>query len=235
MKYSEFKAALPESKRASDPLWARWVLRPLSLPMAWILYRMGLSANSVTLSCILLSIIAALFLGIGTQGLAVSGALIFSIVALGDCVDGNIARATEKTGPRGEWMDALCGYTVYAVLPLALGFRAESCYALEQLPGFWVLLGAVMSSANLYMRVIHQKYVSMALQSSDSNGNTANKGSLIKRISGEAGMVGWMMPFLFLSVVMGLEWLFLILYSFFYLATATGITGNLVLKVIRQG
>ena len=48
------------------------------------------------------------------------------LIALTDCIDGNVARARGETGPGGEWMDALSGYTVYALLPFSLGIHLSS-------------------------------------------------------------------------------------------------------------
>lgn len=231
LSYSEFKAALPSRKRDTDTMWAKIALRPLSQPVAWGLYRLGVSGNAVSFSCVALSIIGVLMLALGTQEVAVVAAVIFNIVGLGDCVDGNIARASKKNGPGGEWVDALAGYAVYAVLPLGLGWRVETTAVSGHPPGMWVLLGALAVSSNLFMRVLHQKY-----KNEFPEQGTANSGrtSLASRVSGEAGLAGWMMPLLFASLLASVEHWFLILFSAFYCLAASAITLSLTRRVLLE-
>jgi len=228
MRYSQFKLALPAAKRKSDPLWARVVLRPLSLPVAWVLMRVGVSGNAVSVAGVVLAICAFFLLASASQYVALFGAFLFFVVSLGDCVDGNIARAKGETGPMGDFMDALGGYTVYALLPLGLGFRAESIFTQEQFSGVFILLGAVIAVSNLYMRLVHQKYVNMMIAGevrSNTDGTSA-KDSLAKRVSSELGLIGWMMPLLVLAVLFSYEWVYLVVYAFFYVAACLVMTAK---------
>ena len=236
MNYSEFRQALPIEKEKNDPFWAKLVLRPLSLPVAWGLYRMGVSANMVSISGAILAIAAAILLGSDGFFLAVVGAILFNIIALGDCIDGNIARAAKSAGPGGDFMDALGGYTVYAFMPLALGFRAESLYALEGISGIWVLLGALMGVSNIYMRIVYQKYLNMRLSimTQVEINAPSPKTSMVKRVSGELGFVGWMMPLLLIVVVVRWEHWYLLFYSVFYIMAASVITTKMVLRILAK-
>ena len=235
LKYSDFISALPVEKKESDPVWARYVLRPASLPLAWLLMRAGLSGNTVSLVGIVLAIVAAFALAAPALAVALTGVLLFFLVSLGDCVDGNIARARGEMGPEGEFMDALGGYTVYAVLPLAVGFRAESTQGLEDVPGALMLVGSFVAVSNLYVRLVHQKYVNTARVSRVSTPSPEQpaKESLAKRISGELGLVGWMMPLLLIAVAFGFEWLYLAVYALFYGLVSFAVTAKTALQVYR--
>lgn len=236
LNYSDFISALPNEKKNSDPLWARYFLRRVSLPVAWFLMRSGLSGNAVSLIGVILSMVAAVMLAGSTLGIAIIGAFLFLLVSLGDCVDGNIARAKGETGPMGDFMDALGGYTVYALLPLALGFRAESIQGIDELPGLLMLLGAAVAVSNLYMRLVHQKYLNMMIDSQVgtlSASGTA-KEPVAKRISSELGLIGWMMPLLLLAVTFGLEWLYLVAYALFYGLASVAMTAKTALLAYRS-
>ena len=237
MLYSDFKLSLPDSKKRSDPFWARHVLRPLSLPSAWVLMRLGLSGNAVSVIGVVLAFVAALMLASAAQFFALMGAVLFLLVSFGDCVDGNIARAKRETGPMGDFMDALGGYTVYALLPLALGFRAETVHEVGELSGVLMLLGALLAVSNLYMRLVHQKYVNMTIKNgaSASSDRQSAKDSLAKRVSSELGLIGWMMPLLLVAVVFGLEWLYLIIYAAFYGLAALVMTTKTGFLAYRAG
>ena len=39
MDYSEFKALSVEAKRGLDPLWSRFIYRPISFPTGWFFYK----------------------------------------------------------------------------------------------------------------------------------------------------------------------------------------------------
>jgi len=197
---------------------------------------MGVSANMVSISGAILAIAAAILLGSDGLVLAVLGAVLFNTIALGDCVDGNIARAAKNAGPGGEFMDALGGYTVYAFMPLAIGFRAEALYAFESFSGVWILLGALMAVSNMYMRIVYQKYLNMRLSimKQEEMSTPSPKTSMVKRVSGELGFVGWMMPLLLIVVVVGWEPIYLLFYSSVYILAAGFITVKMVLRMLAK-
>jgi len=225
--YREFKAALPPVKRDTDTIWAKVALRPLSQPTAWLLYRAGVSGNAVSLACVVGTLAAGGMLALGSPTVAIVAIVIFNLVALGDCVDGNIARASGRTGPGGEWMDALSGYAVCAILPLALGWRLTVEEASQWPVALPLLVGAVASSANLFVRLIHHKF----LNGFGPEGSTSHqRRSLLGFFNGEASLGGWMMPLLLATYLMGASFWYLVAYAFFYCLGGAFITLRLVRK-----
>ena len=233
--YTELRASFPHEKKRSDPMFCRFFLRPLSFPVAWFLCRMGRSANQITLASMALSLAAFVVLIPGAFFLSFTAAILLLTVALGDCVDGNIARLRGDSGPSGEWMDALCGYTVYALLPLALGLQLELVGAHSLFAGMWVLVGAVTAISNLYLRLVYQKYVNSVKPIQFGEDDAGEKSGLLSRISGEVGLVGWMMPALLVAVLLGVEPLYLLFYCAFYFTAA--VVGTIVLarRILRTG
>ena len=228
--YSEFKALLGEAKRSSDPLWARFVYRPLSFPTGWFFYKIGMKANSISLLSILLAITSSLIIVFGSSDGIVLASFLMVLVALSDCIDGNVARARGETGPGGEWMDALSGYTVYALLPLTLGIHLYLHSPYAALPGLWIIVGSVTSIANLFLRLLYQKFVSSMLGESTQKG-LKGSGSLFSKFSSEMGLVGWMMPALLFASMLNMLEVYLAVYCFFYVMSAVLITIVLVRKV----
>jgi len=229
--YSEFKAMLGEAKRSSDPLWCRFIYRPLSFPTGWLFYKVGMKANSVSLLSIFLAVTSSLIMVFGSPGSIVLASFLMLLVALSDCIDGNVARARGETGPGGEWMDALSGYTVYALLPLTLGIHMYLHSPNAALPGLWIIVGAVTSIANLFLRLIYQKFLSSMLGESTQK-ELKGTGSLFSKFSSEMGLVGWMMPALLVASITNMLEAYLVVYCFFYLMSAILITLVLVRKVI---
>ena len=228
--YSEFKALLGENKRSSDPLWCRFIFRPLSFPIGWLFYKIGMKANSVSLLSILLAFTSSLIMVFGSADTMLLASFLMVLVALSDCIDGNIARARGETGPGGEWMDALSGYTVYALLPLSLGIHIYLNSPHAMLPELWIVVGAVTSIANLFLRLLYQKFVSSMLGKSTQEG-LKGSGSLFSRFSSEMGLVGWMMPSLLFASITNMLGIYLAFYCFFYATSAVLITIVLVRKV----
>ena len=223
LNYPQFKSLLNESKRNSDPIFCKFILRPLSFPIGWIFYKIGMKANTVSIVSILLTLISCNLILFGNDSKLIMASLIMILVALTDCIDGNIARARKETGPLGEWMDALSGYTVYALLPLSLGIYLSLNSNFEVMASIWVIIGAATSIANLYQRLIYQKFINSLIKHPIINELKKTKSALSK-LSGETGLVGWMMPLLFLATLANMLEIYLAAYCFFYIFSAMLIT-----------
>ena len=203
----------------------------LSFPAGWLIYKIGLTANQISLISIALTIISFFALIFFSPNYFILIPFLLLLVALLDCVDGNVARARGTTGPGGEWMDAFSGYTVYAFIPLALGIHIFLYHPFFNFPELWIIIGSLTSISNLLLRLLYQKFI---------NGNINNftqkeiRGdeSLFSKISSELGLVGWMMPaFLFASITNMLG-AYLALYCFFYMISVAIISIILVRKII---
>ena len=210
MNLEEFKNFLPEYKKKSDPIFCRFIYRPISIYFAWILFKIGISANIVSLTSIFLTSIACIFLVSGNFVNALISSILFFIVAISDCVDGNIARASKKNSLKGEWLDAFSGYFVYAFQPLSIGLYLEKNDNVSLFIGFWILCGSLISILNLLSRLIYQKSNNLLIQSKSIDQNLNYKKSF--SLGNEIGLVGFMMPLLLLSIIISkLEY-----YLFFY-------------------
>ena len=229
--FAEFKALLDEPKRRSDPIFCRLFLRPLSFPVGWLLYKVGVNANSISLLSILFAIVSSIYWIVGSAQYIFIASFLMLLVSLTDCIDGNLARARGETGPGGEWMDALSGYTVYALLPMSLGIHLSAHSSYVDHTKLWLILGAVSTIANLFQRLVYQKFLSSTMRQFSEIG-IQKQGYYFARFSGEMGLVGWMMPVLVLASITNKLELYLVTYCCFYLVSAILVTVVLVRKVI---
>jgi phosphatidylglycerophosphate synthase len=219
----DIRDSFPDDK--SDALWTRFVLRPLSFPLAWLFIKLGLSANQVTYISIICTLTGTgLFLS-GLDSLAVAAAVLFNVFALLDCVDGNIARTRTEGNPYGQWIDALGGYISYTAVFISTGVFVEMGSGLLDLGRVdFVFVGAVAATTNLLMRIQHQKFDNIRTESADDAEGQQSK-SIKKEISRNAGITGFLMPLVFLGTFFSALDIVLLAYAVFY--TSSWITTTL--------
>lgn len=165
MKYSiaSVAASLPKEKNSADSYWTRWVLRPLSFPVAALALNLGLTPNSVSWISAVCAVIGGGFLGAGMylshgygsvfQWTGIGLLFVFSVL---DCADGNMARTLKKPNVYGSWTDAVGGYIAYTAALLGLGLATE--YAAGGAGGGYAALGGVAAALNMLMRASVQSH-----------------------------------------------------------------------------
>jgi len=122
------RIAQPESVtgRRSEEHWTGHLyMRRVSIYGTRLALQLGLSADFVTGVMILVGLAAVLIVAIPGLWSAVVGALVVQIYLGLDCVDGEVARARNKIGARGIYLDRLGHYLVEGGLLVALGVRAS--------------------------------------------------------------------------------------------------------------
>ena len=163
MNFKQFKNYLSQSKKKSDPLFSKKFYRPLSLFLGWILYRYGFTANSISFLSILLGLISCLCYVSGNYTFSLLGSILILFIGITDCIDGNIARASNQLSLRGDWLDAISGYLLAAFSPISVGIYAFQNYSPFYIEGDWILLGAFMSINNILTRLTYQKFSNLIL------------------------------------------------------------------------
>lgn len=233
----DIRASLPPEKNRSDSYWTRWVLRPVSIPTAWLFLRFGISANAVSYSSGLIAILGGILMASGDFAWIAAGAAVLNLFAILDCADGNVARVTKTTGPWGAWADALGGYAAYASVLLGSGIAAQYL-APGELPGLetlaiplpeggWAAVGGLAAVANLFMRLAYQGYKNVA------GGGASSEIAGEKRLSENLGVTGFLIPATFVGTLTGtLPWIVLFYAAFYGAGCAYSVT-KLVRKVER--
>lgn len=183
MKYSmaDITASYTPEKRKDTSWWARIFSRPLSFMVTYPLINIGVSANAVSIASIFVALLACGLLMMG-HPISTIGVFVFLFWDVLDCVDGNIARVKKTSSLKGEYMDAISGYTAPAFIYLAVGVAAYREPGTLSSLGYWIIvIGAVASISDLLSRIIYQKFLVTQLKL--HTGNKADSGNIEKERS----------------------------------------------------
>lgn len=102
------------------------IYRPLSFYLTPLFLSLSFSANAVTLIGLVLAICLPVIAIFGGQFAFIYVSIVgFSYLVL-DCVDGNIARITEKGGFLGQYLDSLTGIIFWTMLYSSIGILVEN-------------------------------------------------------------------------------------------------------------
>ncbi len=219
------KNSMPAWKRKKDPVLTKIFYRPVSFAFASFCANHGISANTISYVSALVAIIGSLLFIPNYYYSHVTGAILFNIWIIMDCIDGNLARCVRKQ-PFGEFADSMSSYILVGTMGAPMGVAAfydgglllgKGCYWL-------ILLGAFASSSDSLMRLIYQKYKNIERKMADMGvleieydlRNDNNQvGSFRVRVENELG-IGGILPFAILlgTIFRALD--VVILFCFFY-------------------
>ena len=180
----EIIASLPPEKVKQDSLWTRFVLRPVSFPVAWAALALGLSPASVSYFSALVSIAGGILFAWPLPLCSGLGCILFNVFSVLDCVDGNMARVSGKANAWGGWADAVTGFIAYTSVFFSLGVYMY-------LKTLWwpvLLVAGLTSSANLLTRVAYQIYKNIVGES--AHGSVSRERTLAENV----GITGLLMP-----------------------------------------
>ncbi|MEN8834305.1 MAG: CDP-alcohol phosphatidyltransferase family protein [Pacificibacter sp.] len=115
------KIAFPEHKLKVDPYLSR-LYRPASLRLSWVLLKTGITPNSITYLQIIVGLLGcyAIYAMQNTLGLAI-GVLLLHFAYVLDCVDGEIARATNTESIQGIFLDKFAHAITMPAIFLSVG------------------------------------------------------------------------------------------------------------------
>jgi phosphatidylserine synthase len=133
--------------RANAEHWAGPLyLRRMSIHLTRQLLRTDVSADTVTWAMIVAGLLGAAALTLpGLLGAVLCAALV-QLQLLIDCSDGEVARWRRTFAPSGIYLDRLGHWSTEALLPAALGVRADGGFSSL---GGWTTLGLVCSVVHL--------------------------------------------------------------------------------------
>jgi hypothetical protein len=130
------RALRASGNRVDDGFYSTFVLRRLSKPLTEVALRLGMSPNQVSLTSLVVGLLAAGLFGVAGFWATLAGAVLLQASIVIDCVDGEVARRTRRFSDLGAWLDASTDrvkeYAVYAGLAVAAS------------PDAWLLAGAVL-------------------------------------------------------------------------------------------
>jgi phosphatidylglycerophosphate synthase len=166
------------AEKRQEEIYGEWgaafLYRPISFVLTALLLRYSISATAVTGAAIVLALTLPVFALAGSLSFLPVGCVAI-IVAVLDCVDGNIARVTETTSPRGHYLDFLADVIFRSMLYLALGIvAAEATQGTGLVAAAGPALGlgaAILAVAARLSRVYAERFTSSSVYARP-HGNT---------------------------------------------------------------
>lgn len=232
MKYSihDITSSLTKKKNSRSSLWVQLWVRKASFPVTYLFINTGWSANQVSVLSWILIFIAAVCLSVNNFWWMLAGVILTNFWLVLDCVDGNIARVKKVKSFMGDFYDAIAGYGPFSFTTLAIGIAAYNTSFLipEELRVWLIALGGFASMCNLYMRLIHQKYLTCYFAAESILGesdkitlkDTEDKRSFAyirEQIDKNLGVSGLFMPWLFVALFTNTFDIMLFVYSAYYI------------------
>ena len=238
MKYTfrDITSSLTKKKNSRSSLWVQLWVRKASFPVTYVFINTGWSANMVSVLSWIVIFVAAVLLSVNNFGCMLAGVILTNFWLVLDCVDGNIARVKKTKTFMGDFFDAVAGYGPFSFTTVALGVAAfhTSFLVPEKYRYLLILLGGIGAVANIYMRLVHQKYMNCffaakkVLNELDeiTLKDTENKRSFAyirEQIDKNFGVSGLFMPWLFVALFTDTFVIMLVCYTLYYLLSFTAI------------
>ncbi len=238
MKYTfrDITSSLTKKKNSRSSLWVQLWVRKASFPVTYVFINTGWSANMVSVLSWIVIFVAAVLLSVNNFGCMLAGVILTNFWLVLDCVDGNIARVKKTKTFMGDFFDAVAGYGPFSFTTVALGVAAfhTSFLVPEKYRYLLILLGGIGAVANIYMRLVHQKYMNCffaakkVLNELDeiTLKDTENKRSFAyirEQIDKNFGVSGLFMPWLFVALFTDTFDIMLVCYTLYYLLSFAAI------------
>ena len=234
MKYTmkDIKDSLTKKKNSRSSLWVQLWVRKASFPVTYLFINTGWTANMVSVLSWLVIFAAAVMLCVNNFWSMFVGVILTNFWLVLDCVDGNIARVKKTKTFMGDFFDAAAGYGPFSFTTIALGMAAyHTSFLVPEVHRYWLLVvGGVGATANLYMRLVHQKYLNCLFAAKKILGqldeitlkDTEDKRSFAyirEQIDKNFGVSGLFMPWLFVALFTKTFDIMLVCYSAYYVVS----------------
>lgn len=227
--YQEIKQSLTKRKNRRSSLWVQFWVRKASFPATYLFINAGWTANMVSVLSWIVIFMAAVLLSINNFNCMLWGVILTNFWLVLDCVDGNIARVKQVKTFMGDFFDAVAGYGPFSFTTIGLGMAAYHTTFLfpEKYKFFLILIGGIGATANIYMRLVHQKYqncffaAKKILNELDeiTLADTEDKRSFAyirEQIDKNIGVAGLFMPWLFVALFTSTFDVMVICYTLYY-------------------
>ena len=232
MKYTfkDITSSLTKKKNSRSSLWVQLWVRKASFPVTYLFINTGWTANMVSVLSWFVIFGAAVLLCINNFWCMLAGVILTNFWLVLDCVDGNIARVKKVKTFMGDFYDAVAGYGPFSFTTVALGVAAyhTSFLVPEKYRVWFILLGGIGATANVYMRLVHQKYLNCFFAGKKILGeldeitlkDTEDKKSFAyirEQIDKNFGVSGLFMPWLFVALYTNNFDIMLVCYVAYYI------------------
>ena len=230
--YKEIKESLTKKKNSRSSLWVKLWVRKASFLFTYLFINTGWTANMVSLLSWFVIFAGSVLLCINNFWCMLIGIILINFWLILDCVDGNIARVKKVKTFMGDFYDAVAGYGPYSFATIGISVAAyhTASFVPEQLRVWILLIGGIAAVANIYMRLVHQKYLNCFFAAQKILGeldeitlkDTEDRKSFAyirEQIDKNFGVSGIFMPWLFISLFTNTFDLMILFYAIYYVAS----------------
>ena len=234
--YKEIKQSLTKKKNSRSSLWVQLWVRKESFPVTYLFINTGWTANMVSVLSWIVIFAAAVLLSVNHFGCMLAGVILTNFWLVLDCVDGNIARVKKVKTFMGDFFDAAAGYGPFSFTTIGLGVAAYHTSFLVPQAYTWILIliGGIGATANIYMRLVHQKYMNCYFVAQKTLNqldeitlkDTEDKKSFAyirEQIDKNFGVSGLFMPWLFVALFTNTFDIMVVCYTLYYVASFVAI------------
>ena len=106
-----------QKPKTEQSAWGWLFTRRVSIYVTLLLSRTPVTPNQLTLLSIILGVVAGLCWSLGSHLFFITGGILFQLMYLFDCVDGELARYKNMSSPKGAYLDFIGHYfTAFAMI-----------------------------------------------------------------------------------------------------------------------
>lgn len=143
---------------------SRFIFRPPSFPAIWLLVRLGVSGELASWFSGLSALLGFVCFLWPSRPLLWQGLGFLLLFNFFDCLDGGIARITDRRNSYGRFLDEAMGWAdmlFWLLLGVAVWRAPRLCHtgdALGLLPGLWLTVGALCSFLSIYAAYLERTF-----------------------------------------------------------------------------
>jgi len=201
-----------------EALDIRFFYRWVSLPLTYIFYHIGLTANVVSYLMISISILSAILI---YQGEIVVGIALWQLWLILDSVDGEIARLRKECSSKGWFLDLVFENFCFPINFIAIGFAFDQ-----------EILGFAVASLWILGISIRYNYLECLSQTHYNDEDMRNRDGLIMKVLRYLSYGEFKTVIAFWALVCAI--LFFKMYNFLYLLTVI-LSIRTVIQIIVLG
>ncbi|MFC7330001.1 CDP-alcohol phosphatidyltransferase family protein [Marinactinospora rubrisoli] len=139
--------------KARDSWWTVWAVDPLALRLVRITAaRTSVTPDQLTVAALLFGLGAAACFAMGSWPFLLCGAVLYYLCFLLDCMDGKLARLTDRETLFGSWMDYV--FDRFRVLVCAIALMGGQYVLTGEVVFVWLALAVVFCDMLRYLNAL---------------------------------------------------------------------------------
>ncbi|GLU47626.1 CDP-alcohol phosphatidyltransferase family protein [Nocardiopsis ansamitocini] len=141
------------TRKERDSWWTVWAIDPIALRLVRLIAnRTSITPNQLTVVVLLLGLGAAACFAVGFWPFLIAGAVLYYVSFLVDCMDGKLARLTDRESLFGSWMDYI--FDRFRVLMCAVALMGGQYVLTGRTVFVWMALVVVFCDMLRYLNAL---------------------------------------------------------------------------------